>query len=71
MLVLTCMKHVFIKKDVFINLGDDENLVAGEDYDFQRRLIQNNYKLGRVDRITVSLAHKKFESCYKKIILFW
>ena len=42
----------FIKKDVFINLGGyDENLVAGEDYDFQRRLIQNNYKLGRVDRI--------------------
>jgi glycosyltransferase involved in cell wall biosynthesis/phosphoglycolate phosphatase-like HAD superfamily hydrolase len=42
----------FVKKDVFLKLGGyDENLVAGEDYDFQRKLNENGYKTGRVDVI--------------------
>jgi len=42
----------FVKKEVFLKLGGyDENLVAGEDYDFQRRLNENGYKTGRVDVI--------------------
>lgn len=42
----------FVKRDVFLVLnGYDENLVAGEDYDFQRRLNKGGYKTGRVDVI--------------------
>lgn len=40
----------FVRRDVFLKLGGyDENLVAGEDYDFQRKLNKNNFKTGRVD----------------------
>ncbi len=40
----------FIKREIFLDLGGyDENLVAGEDYDFQRRLNEAGYKTGRVD----------------------
>lgn len=43
----------FVKKKIFEKMGGyDENLVGGEDYDFQRRLNENNYKTGRVDVIT-------------------
>ncbi|MFA7244318.1 MAG: glycosyltransferase [Patescibacteria group bacterium] len=42
----------FVKRDVFLKLGGyDENLVAAEDYDFQRRLNKQGYKTGRVDVI--------------------
>lgn len=37
----------FFRKDVFVKLGGwDENLVAGEDYDLQNRLLQANYRVG-------------------------
>ena len=40
----------FIRKDVFLKIGGyDEDLVAGEDYDFQRRLNKEGYRTGRVD----------------------
>lgn len=42
----------FVKKDVFLKVGGyDENLVAAEDYDFQRKLNDGGFKTGRVDVI--------------------
>jgi len=39
----------FIRKDVLINInGFDEKLVAAEDYDLHNRLLQANYKIGRI-----------------------
>ena len=42
----------FVKRQVFNAIGGyDEEIVAGEDYDFQRRLNKAGYKTGRVSEI--------------------
>lgn len=57
----------FVKRQVFLDLGGyDENIVAGEDYDFQRRLNKNGYKTGRVD--VVAEYHLGEEETLKHII---
>ncbi len=39
----------FIRKNVFESIGGfDEELVAGEDYDFHNRLLKAGYKVGRI-----------------------
>jgi glycosyltransferase involved in cell wall biosynthesis len=39
----------FCKKKVFGSLcGFDDSLVAGDDYDFQNRLVEGGYKIGRI-----------------------
>lgn len=57
----------FVKREVFLKLGGyDENIVAGEDYDFQRRLNKGGYKTGRVD--VVAEYHLGEEETLKHII---
>ena len=39
----------FVRKDVFEAIGGfDEELIAGEDYDFHNRLLKAGYKVGRI-----------------------
>ena len=40
----------FWKKEVFLAVGGfDENLVAGDDYDLQNRLLKSGFKIGRIN----------------------
>ena len=57
----------FIRKDVFLTVGGyDENLVAAEDYDFQRKLNVAGYKTGRVN--VVAEYHLGEEETIRHII---
>lgn len=47
----------FVKKDVYKKLGGfNENITAGEDYDFQNRLNRNSYRTGFIDSEALHLG---------------
>ncbi len=50
----------FIRRDIFLKLsGFNEEMVAGEDYDLQNRLIKNNYKIGFIKSEELHLGEPK------------
>lgn len=50
----------FVKKEVFREVGGfDENLVAGEDYDFHNRLRKKGYKIGTINAQEIHLGEPK------------
>jgi len=50
----------FFRKDVFEVVGGfDENLVAGEDYDFHNRLLESEFRIGRIKAREVHIGEPK------------
>lgn len=50
----------FYRKEVFDAIGGyDENLLAGEDYDFSNRLLMRGYKIGRIIPEEVHIGEPK------------
>lgn len=57
----------FVKKETFLAVGGyDENLVAAEDYDFQRKLDKSGYNTGQVD--VIAEYHLREEETVGEII---
>jgi len=58
----------FIKKHVFISIGGfDENLVAGDDYDLQNRLVKYGYRIGKISAEGVHIGEPKtLKEIFKK-----
>ena len=50
----------FVRKEAFVKIGGfDEELVAGEDYDFHNRLVSNGFKIGRIEAQEIHLGEPK------------
>lgn len=50
----------FIKKNIFVSIGGfDENLVAGDDYDLQNRLIRYGYRIAKISSQSIHIGEPK------------
>jgi len=50
----------FFRKEVFEAVGGfDENLVAGEDYDFHNRLLESGFRIGRIKAREIHIGEPK------------
>jgi len=50
----------FLRKDVFEEIGGfDENLVAAEDYDFQNRLLEREFRVGKISAQEIHIGEPK------------
>jgi hypothetical protein len=61
----------FIQKDIFLSIGGfDTELIAGEDYDLHRRIIEK-YDIGRIDARETHLGeYKSIKEVAKKNFLY-